>query len=42
MEDGVGTDDEVQRFFADDGVETLRRLGDGDGRLRGDGLSGDL
>ena len=42
VEDGVGTDDEVQGFFADGGVEALRRLGDGDGWKGRDGLAGSL
>ena len=42
VEDGIGTDDEAEGFFADGGVEALRRLGYGDGRLRGDGLAGHL
>jgi hypothetical protein len=42
VEDGVGTDDEVEGFFADGGVEALRRLADGNGGKRGDGLAGDL
>ena len=42
VEDGVGTDDEVEGFFADGGVEALWRLGDCHGWLRWDGLAGDL
>src|SRR5207249_3935361 len=42
VEDGVGTDDEVEGFFADGGVEALRGLRDEDGWLCGDGLAGDL
>ena len=42
VEDGVGADDEVERLFADGGVEALRRLRYDDGWERGDGLAGDL
>jgi hypothetical protein len=42
VEEGVGTDDEVEHLFTDGCVEALRRLGDGDGWKRGDGLAGDL
>jgi hypothetical protein len=42
VEEGVGTDDEVERLFADGGIEALRRLGDCDGWKRGDGLAWDL
>ena len=42
VEDGVGTDDEVECLFADGGVEALRRLGDDYCWKRGDGLAGDL
>jgi hypothetical protein len=42
VEEGVGTDDEVERLFADGGIEALPRLGDCDGWKRGDGLAGNL
>src|SRR5580704_11380866 len=42
VEDGVGTDDEVQGLFADCGVEALRRLGDDGGGRCGNRLAGNL